>query len=104
MPGSKRLPERPEGKTTAQIRTAPRDALFIWHSPDTGYARRLAAHLGRDDLEFVGPSVLDAAGRRIRGRTFGGIVVDHHAHEMLSADQLAVLAELLGAIAAAAPR
>lgn len=104
MPAAKRPAERPgSGKTTAQIKSAPQGALFIWHSPDTGYARRLAAYLGRGDLEFSGPSVLDGGGRRIHGRRLSGIVVDHQAYIMLSADQLAALGELRAAIAASGP-
>lgn len=94
MATAKEAAKRPAGKTTSQIKSAPQGALFIWHSPDTGYARRLAAHLGRGDLEFSGPSVLDHGAAVIRGRRLSAVVVDHHAEAMLNGDRLAALAEL----------
>lgn len=45
--------ERNTGKTTEQLRTAPKNALFFWCTGATHYARSLAAHLGRTDITIA---------------------------------------------------
>lgn len=49
---------RGSGRTTAQMRRAPANAVFIWCNVHLDYPRRLAKRLGRDDLTVVSPSWL----------------------------------------------
>ena len=58
------------------MKEAPQGAVFIWLNNQTDYPRRLAKHLGREDLLVVGPHWLDYGWA---GRKFSGIVVDHAA-------------------------
>lgn len=70
--------QRGYGLTTQQMRAAPAGAIYVWPTAASlGYARALAQHLGRDDLEIVPPSILDQGGRRLRGRRISGLVLDH---------------------------
>lgn len=68
---------RRTGATTKQMQCAPERALFIWPVHSISYAKHLARHLGRDDLEIVGPSVLEDGAMRLRGRTFSAVILDH---------------------------
>jgi hypothetical protein len=62
------------GRTTQQMREAPRHALFVWCNGHLSYPRDLARSLGRDDLDIVGPYMLDR--RQLAGRRIP-VVVDH---------------------------
>ena len=70
--------ERGSGRTTAQMTSAPFQALYIW--PVFGslwYARRLAKDLGRTDLQIT--SLEDV--EHLVGRRFRNVVIDHAAWE-----------------------
>lgn len=70
--------QRGTGFTTAQMKLAPRCALYIWPVHGSlSYARDLARELGREDLEIAAPSILDERGARLRGRKLSAIVLDH---------------------------
>lgn len=68
---------RRTGETTRQMLEASRDALYIWCNDNLSYAKALAQHLGRGDLQIFGLSALN--GDKLRGRVFTDIVVDHAA-------------------------
>lgn len=69
--------DRGSGRTSDQMRAAPKGALFIWvNDRSIGYARHLAHHLGRDDLDIRPVSVLDRA-ERLLGLQFPAVVFDH---------------------------
>ena len=67
--------KRNVGTTTNQIKSLPKDAVFVWVDNDTSYPKSLAKSLGRDDLEIVGVSFLDS--NKFRGRNYTGIDIDH---------------------------
>jgi hypothetical protein len=46
---------RQSGKTTRAMLDAPRDAVFVWCNHHLDYPKRLAHHLGREDLKIVSP-------------------------------------------------
>lgn len=46
---------RGSGKTTKAMLAAPKGATFIWVNHHLDYPKRLAKHLGRDDLMIVSP-------------------------------------------------
>ena len=73
---------RGTGHTTAQLRAAPENALFVWHVDDTCYPKELAKKIGRTDLKIVGPSYVN--GNNWMGLSLSGVVVDHYAAEVLS--------------------
>lgn len=82
--------QRAYGFTTLQMKAAPQGALYIWPvSGSLAYARDLARHLGREDLQIESGSILERRGERLRGRQFSRIVLDHAAepdedeHELL---------------------
>lgn len=63
---------RGTGRTTRQMREAPRGAVYVWINGQTHYPRALAASLARRDLEIVRPEWLEQAfGRAVP------IVIDH---------------------------
>lgn len=71
-------PYRGMGVTTSQMRRAPRGAVYLWPEQATfGYARHLAHHLGRDDLQIMHMRALDGGGNKLRGLRMTGLVVDH---------------------------
>ena len=75
---------RGTGRTTKQLLEAPPGSIYIWVTRQTGYVEQLAAHLGRTDLEFRGPSFLlrddlVALDRRI--------TIDHAAWRVLSTEE-----------------
>ena len=47
-----------QGITTHQMRSAPRDSIYVWLDSNFLYPRRLAKLLGRDDLKIVSPDFL----------------------------------------------
>lgn len=68
--------ERGTGKTTAQMKAAPQDSVFVWCNDNLWYPRDLAKRLGRSDLKIKGISSLD------RHDLYGmraAIIVDHAA-------------------------
>ena len=67
--------ERQSGRTAAQLRDAPKGALFVWCNDVPAYARALADSLGRADPHIEALSVLEHGGFRLGlGRA---IVLDH---------------------------
>jgi hypothetical protein len=82
---------RGTGRTTSDMREAPRNAIFVWCNDRTGYPRDLAKHLGRTDLEIYGPSWL--SGERWRGIE-RPVVIDHAAYENMSSREWSVLNEI----------
>ena len=87
-------PDRGTGRTTKQLREAPRGALFIWCNGNLAYARSMAANLGRSDIDIRGPDVFDAHGSlQLRGRFWPKVIIDHAAQ--LSCEQWARYSELL---------
>jgi hypothetical protein len=76
---------RGTGRTTKQLLDAPPNAIYIWPTYQTGYVKQLAAHLGRTDLEFHGPSFLR---RDYLARPGQAIVLDHAAWESMSTNEL----------------
>jgi len=81
-----------EGRTTRQMRTAPKGALFIWGGADLGYPKSLARDLGRADLVIRPVSWLRMS--RVRGVRLSAVVVDHYARGQMNADNYEALAAL----------
>lgn len=75
---------RGDGTTSRQMENAPYGALFVWPNEVLDYPRALANHLGRGDLEIVGPSALKYYEQRLAGRQFSGVVLDHATGESLT--------------------
>jgi len=70
--------ERGTGRTTEQMKAAPRGAVYVSPHPfATDYVRKLAAKILREDLRIVEPSWLDHGWH---GKILEGIVVDHACH------------------------
>ena len=69
--------QRDSGRTTRQMREAPRNAVYVWHHEILAYPRGIEREINRNDLTIVGPSWLD--GHALQGRINYGIVVDHAA-------------------------
>jgi hypothetical protein len=69
-------PDRGTGRTSAQMRNAPRDAVFVWSNERLDYPRAIARvhEVNREDLQIVAPSWLE---RGWLGRRLTGIVIDH---------------------------
>lgn len=63
------------GFTTAQMLAAPQNAIYVWRDAYTHYARSLASHLGRSDLQIRAPEFLRVEGWN--GKASGQIVCDH---------------------------
>lgn len=75
-------PLRGTGRTTRQMQNAPKRAVFIVNSHAIiPFYRRMAARLGRPDLEIVSPSWLTCG--FYSGRNLTGVVLDHHAAETM---------------------
>jgi hypothetical protein len=71
----------------AQMRDAPKGAIYVWPTASSIiYAHDLARRLGRDDLLIRTPSIFDMGAYRLRG-TRAHVVLDHAAPEHMSADQ-----------------
>jgi hypothetical protein len=68
-------PARQSGRTHAQIAQAPRGATYIWPTSDLSYPTRIAAKLGRTDLEFKRRSWLSE--KHVRGLRLPAVVLDH---------------------------
>lgn len=83
---------RNTGLTAMQMRHAPRDALYVWgKTSPTRYAQDLARAVGRPDLIIIAADKLDY---RLRGRVFGGLVIDHDLAGRLNANQREMLDQL----------
>jgi len=63
------------GRTTEQIRNAPKSAIFIWCEDNAKYAKNLATSLHREDLTIAPKCWMTE--KNLRGNTFTDIVVDH---------------------------
>lgn len=70
-------PYRGTGRTSRQMKRAPRGAVYVWHSDRLQDARAFAARLGREDLKMVAPSWL--TDRRWMGIRAPALIVDHAA-------------------------
>lgn len=69
---------RGAGRTTQAMLAAPKDAYYVWCNERLDYPRRLAQHLGRNDLKIIAPADL----RYLRMPLSGGrpaVAVDHFA-------------------------
>lgn len=66
--------ERGTGHTTRQMLEATKGAVYVWFSNDLSYPRHLAGHLGRTDLQIVGPSWLEWRAN-VQRATY--VVIDH---------------------------
>ncbi len=71
--------ERGSGRTTQQMKQAPRGAIFVWVNGWLRYPAELASALDRSDLKIYGPSILEHGAERLRGLELSGIVIDHDA-------------------------
>lgn len=70
---------RGSGRTSEQLTNAPMHSVFITPPNDRGYTKRLAAFIGRPDIEVVGPEWIN--NHRWRGRGLTGLVIDHYYAE-----------------------
>lgn len=68
---------RDSGTTTKQLLEAPENSIYVWVNGKVDYPKRLAAHLGRDDIKIVPPSFI--GDQKLRGRN-NPIVLDHAVH------------------------
>ena len=75
---------RGSGQTTRQMVSAREGSVFVWVNHDTLYAKKLAARIGRTDLEIVGPQWLENGWI---GRSISGLVIDHAARQFMTATQ-----------------
>ena len=71
-------------QTTEQIKKAPKDSFFVWHSSDFHYPRQLCKALGRDDIRLISASDVSY---RIRGRRIP-VIIDHYAQQFVSSRDL----------------
>lgn len=67
------------GRTTQQMKHAPKNAIFIWVNGWLRYPAELASRLDCCDLKIYAPSVLERGAERLRGLEISGIVIDHAA-------------------------
>jgi hypothetical protein len=87
---------RGTGRTTAQMRAAPQNAVFVWCNNHLHYPAALAKHLGRTDLEIVSPDWLNDVSRAQGGAV---VVFDHGVFlpGQLDARQRAAVDEIFAA-------
>lgn len=70
--------DRQSGRTTEQMRSAPRGSMFVWCNDRLDYPRGLADSLGRKDLMIVAPIWLsERTIRSLDRRATPAIVIDH---------------------------
>lgn len=69
--------KRRSGRTTAQMKAAPKGAYYVWPHKAADYARALASHLGRNDLTVVDPAFFSYRERRGKRKLRLKIVIDH---------------------------
>lgn len=80
------------GLTALQMRHAPRESLYVWvRSSSIRYAQDIARAVGRSDLTIMAAESLDY---RLRGRVFGGLVIDHALAGRLTKTQREMLDQL----------
>lgn len=72
--------ERQTGKTTAQLKALPKNAIFIWCSNDVHYPNTLLRMMGRSDIRVYPRSVLNDP-IPLRGIRYDHIEADHWIHE-----------------------
>jgi len=82
---------RGTGRTTKQMETAPKGAIFVWLNSDLTCPRNIARKINREDLQIVAVSWITR--EHLLGRK-NKIVVDHAA--WLDVKQLAILIESRG--------
>ena len=70
--------ERGSGRTTDQMKNAPKGSIFIWCNCHIDYPKKLAKELGRDDLVIIGLDSLNDNGY-FAGRYFTHVAIDHAA-------------------------
>jgi hypothetical protein len=80
---------RGTGLTTLQLKHAAQRALYV--ARNARFVKDLAISLGRYDLTVINPEQLDY---RLRGRIFGGLVIDHDVVGKLNAHQRETLDHL----------
>lgn len=68
---------RDDGKTTKQLKTLAKNAVFIWCNGRLDYPRNLAKNLNREDVLIVSPYWLES--RKWLGCEFSQIELDHAA-------------------------
>ena len=74
--------ERQTGRSTEQMRAAPRDAIYIWPtSRSLTYAKNLARNLGRFDLRIETPDFIDRQAWRVLRVP---VILDHAAWAFMS--------------------
>ena len=70
--------ERQSGRTTDQMKMAPKGAVYVWLNNNLNYPRRLSETLGRRDLEIVAPSWLLNQKEKLLGtKTYPEMIYDH---------------------------
>ena len=67
--------DRGTGRTTKQMESAEKGAVFVWCNSDIEYPISIAKKIGRDDLKIVRLSWLD--GYIWRGTELSGLIIDH---------------------------
>jgi hypothetical protein len=67
------------GITTLQLQYAVPNAVFVWHTDDSGYARRLATFLNRPDIQIQGRQWL-SCDDCWRGHEFTDVILDHRIY------------------------
>lgn len=80
--------ERQSGRTSAQMKKAPRGAYYVWPNKALNYPRALAKHLKRTDLKIVSPLFFGYKGRGAGLKV--KIIIDHNC--LLSVSQAADIA------------
>jgi hypothetical protein len=68
---------RGTGRTTQQMKDAPKGAVFVWCNHMLDYPEQLKKRIGRDDLKIVAPGWLTF--ESWRGMKLSGVVIDHAA-------------------------
>lgn len=71
--------DRGTGRTTKQMKEAPKGAVYVWCNKEVWYPQRLAEKLGRKDLQIEPRSWLTS--ERWRGLNLKGLVLDHAVRE-----------------------
>jgi len=83
---------RQAGRTSEQMRSAPRGATYVWVNDELTYPRDLARFLRRTDLRIVSPLALTDG--RLLGLHVDQLVVDHAAKLNLRPEEAAALRHL----------
>lgn len=67
---------RGSGRTTAQMRNAPRNAIYVWCNEKLHYPAKLLGEVDRTDITVVSPEMV----AKTMIDTRRPIVVDHYAY------------------------